>query len=98
MGSYNEAEAKATPKAKSSKQLKAAGAKKCKMSLEDFAKQAAPLTVRIGDIPLMGTVKAPFSTGSFGWYVNGKTQIKVGDTLLDVQVGCNITVVGSKPE
>ena len=37
-----------------------------------------------------------FSTGSFGWYLNGKTTIDVDGTPVSVQIGMNMTVVGSK--
>ena len=37
-----------------------------------------------------------FSTGSFGWYVNGKASIVVDGKPIQCQVGMNITVVGSK--
>jgi len=37
-----------------------------------------------------------FSTGSFGWYYNGKTTVMVDGKPLSVQVGLNLTVVGSK--
>lgn len=37
-----------------------------------------------------------FSTGSFGWYLNGKTVVTVDGKPLNVQVGLNLTVVGSK--
>jgi hypothetical protein len=37
-----------------------------------------------------------FSTGSFGWNVNAKTVIEVGGRRLPVQVGLNLTVIGSK--
>ena len=37
-----------------------------------------------------------FSTGSLGWYVNGKTSIKVGDVPCSVQIGFNLTIVNSK--
>jgi hypothetical protein len=40
--------------------------------------------------------KREFSTGSFGWYLNGKTTITVDGKPLNVQVGLNLTVVGSK--
>jgi hypothetical protein len=40
--------------------------------------------------------KREFSTGSFGWYYNGKTTIMVDGKLLSVQIGMNLTVVGSK--
>ena len=37
-----------------------------------------------------------FSTGSFGWYLNGKTVIEVDGKAISVQIGANFTVVGSK--
>ena len=37
-----------------------------------------------------------FSTGSLGWYLNGKTIVKVGDKPVTVQIGLNMTIVGSK--
>lgn len=42
---------------------------------------------------IAGTTMAPFSTGSFGWNVNAKLVTPQGDTL---QVGINVTVIGSK--
>ena len=40
-------------------------------------------------------VKA-FSTGSFGWYLNGKTTVMVDGKAVSVQIGLNLTLVGSK--
>jgi hypothetical protein len=40
--------------------------------------------------------KREFSTGSFGWYYNGKINIIVDGKPLSVQIGLNLTVVGSK--
>ena len=37
-----------------------------------------------------------FSTGSFGWYLNGKTVIEIDGKAVSVQIGMNMTVVGSK--
>ena len=37
-----------------------------------------------------------FSTGSLGWYLNGKTALKVGENPVAVQIGLNLTIVGSK--
>lgn len=37
-----------------------------------------------------------FATGSFGWNANEKLVLQIGDKLVKVQVGLNITVVGSK--
>ena len=37
-----------------------------------------------------------FSTGSFGWYVNAKAPVTIDGKTVQVQVGMNLTVVGSK--
>jgi hypothetical protein len=37
-----------------------------------------------------------FSTGSFGWYINGKTVVQVDGKSVSVQIGMNMTIVGSK--
>ncbi len=37
-----------------------------------------------------------FSTGSLGWYLTGKTSLKVGEKSVSVQIGMNLTIVGSK--
>ena len=37
-----------------------------------------------------------FSTGSLGWFLNGKTVIEVNGVKVTVQVGLNMTIVGSK--
>ena len=37
-----------------------------------------------------------FATGSLGWYLNGKANIKVGEKSVSVQIGMNLTIVGSK--
>jgi hypothetical protein len=67
----------------------------CPISRNDFRANAKPVTVKIGEIPLQAEVKE-FSTGSLGWYLNGKTMIDVGGTAVSVQIGLNLTIVGSK--
>lgn len=67
----------------------------CPISRSDFRSKAKPVVVKIGDIPLQADVKE-FSTGSLGWYLNGKTTIDVGGTPVSVQIGMNLTIVGSK--
>ncbi len=37
-----------------------------------------------------------FSTGSLGWYLNKKMEIDVGGVKVPVQIGLNLTIVGSK--
>ena len=67
----------------------------CPISRDDFRSKAKAVTVKIGEVPLQADVKE-FSTGSLGWYLNGKTTIDVGGTPVSVQIGMNLTIVGSK--
>src|ERR1700736_3246905 len=67
----------------------------CPISRSDFKTKAKPVTVTINNVPLQAEVKE-FSTKSLGWYLNGKTTIDVGGTLVSVQIGMNLTIVGSK--
>lgn len=70
-------------------------AKSCAISRKAFEGAAKPVKVEINGNAMMAEVKQ-FSTGSFGWYLNGKTVIDVGGTPVSVQIGMNLTVVGSK--
>ena len=67
----------------------------CPISRADFRARARPVTVTINGVPMQAEVKE-FSTGSLGWYLNGKTMIDVGGTSVSVQIGMNLTIVGSK--
>ena len=67
----------------------------CPLSLSQFQEQAEPLKIVINGQEMLAEVKS-FSTGSFGWYLNGKTMITVDGKHLSVQIGMNMTVVGSK--
>jgi hypothetical protein len=67
----------------------------CPLTRSEFLAGAKPVTVTINNVPLQAEVRE-FSTGSLGWYLNGKTSIDVGGTLVSVQIGMNLTVVGSK--
>ena len=67
----------------------------CPVSRADFRAKAKPVSVTINNASLIAPVKE-FSTGSFGWYLNGKTTIEVDGVPVAVQIGLNLTVVGSK--
>lgn len=67
----------------------------CPVSLSTFVEKAEPLKVVINGQEMLAEVKS-FSTGSFGWYINGKTIVTVDGKPLSVQIGMNLTVVGSK--
>jgi len=67
----------------------------CPITRADFRTRAKPVTVTIAGVPLVAEVKE-FSTGSLGWYLNGKTTVDVDGTPVSVQIGLNLTIVGSK--
>ena len=67
----------------------------CPISRSDFRTKARPVTVAINNVPLQAEVKE-FSTGSLGWYLNGKTVIEIDGTPVQVQLGLSLTIIGSK--
>ena len=67
----------------------------CPLSQSQFMSKAEPLKIGINGQEMLAEVKA-FSTGSFGWYLNGKTTIMVDGKAVSVQIGMNLTIVGSK--
>ena len=69
--------------------------KSCPITKEDFFAKAEPLKVEIAGIPMIAEPKA-FSTGSYGWYLNAKTTVIIDGKAVPVQIGANLTVVGSK--
>ena len=67
----------------------------CPITRKHFQEHAKPVEVTVNGIPLLAEVKE-FSTGSLGWYLSGKTTIPIGGTPVSVQIGLNLTIVGSK--
>ena len=67
----------------------------CSVTRAEFLEKAQPVEVVINGIPMTAEVKE-FSTGSLGWYLTGKTNLKVGEKSVSVQIGMNLTIVGSK--
>jgi hypothetical protein len=67
----------------------------CPISREQFRAHAKQVPITIAGQPLAADVKE-FSTGSLGWYLNGKTNIEIDGVLVSVQIGLNLTIVGSK--
>jgi hypothetical protein len=67
----------------------------CSVTRPEFLNDAKPVEITINGIPMTADVKE-FSTGSLGWYLNGKTNVKVGEKWVSVQIGMNLTIVGSK--
>ena len=69
----------------------------CPVSREQFVTKAKPVAVLISGVPMVATQRE-FSTGSVGWYLNGKTVIEVDGVPVAVQVGVTLTAIGSKPD
>ena len=67
----------------------------CPVTRQQFVDGAKPVEVVINGNKMTAHPKE-FSTGSLGWYLNGKTTIDIGGTLVSVQIGLNLTIVGSK--
>jgi hypothetical protein len=67
----------------------------CPISRADFRSKAKAVQVTINNVPHLAPVKE-FSTGSLGWYLNGKTTIEIDGVPVAVQIGLNLTIVGSK--
>ena len=67
----------------------------CPITRAQFRAKAKPVPVTIAGATHEAEVKE-FSTGSLGWYLNGKTTIDVDGTPVSVQIGLNLTIVGSK--
>lgn len=67
----------------------------CPLTKTQFIEKAEPLKIVVNGQELVAD-KKEFSTGSFGWYQNGKVVVTVDGKPVTVQVGLNLTVVGSK--
>jgi hypothetical protein len=67
----------------------------CPITRSDFRAKARPVKIVINGVEQDAEVKE-FSTGSLGWYLNGKVSIDIDGQRVPVQVGMNLTVVGSK--
>lgn len=67
----------------------------CSVTRAQFREQAKAVEIIINGVPMLAEVKE-FSTGSLGWYLNGKSTVKIGETPVTVQIGLNLTIVGSK--
>lgn len=65
------------------------------VSKTQFMEKAEPVKIVLNGNEMLAE-RREFSTGSFGWYLNGKTTITVDGKPCNVQVGLNLTVVGSK--
>jgi hypothetical protein len=67
----------------------------CPVTREEFQAHAKPLTIKVGDKEFTAGPRQ-FSTGSLGWNVNDKMTVEINGKIVTLQVGMNLTVVGSK--
>jgi hypothetical protein len=67
----------------------------CPVTRAQFLEHATGLTVTINNVPMLAEARE-FATGSLGWYLNGKTVVEIDGKPVSVQIGLNLTVVGSK--
>jgi hypothetical protein len=67
----------------------------CPLTKTEFKEKAQPIPVDIGGVKMFAEPKE-FSTGSFGWYLSGKATLLVDGKPVQVQVGANLAVIGSK--
>ena len=67
----------------------------CPITRGEFREHAESLDVQIGDRSYTAEVKE-FSTGSLGWHLNGKHPAVINGKRCTVQIGLNLTLVGSK--
>lgn len=67
----------------------------CPVTRAEFQSKAQTVRVMIGDREYVAQPKE-FSTGSLGWNINDKIPIEIGGKSVTVQIGLNLTVVGSK--
>lgn len=68
----------------------------CSVSKAQFVSNAKGLSATVAGVPVAIPAKL-FSTGSFGWYGNGKVPVQLADgTIVEAQLGLTLTVIGSK--
>jgi len=67
----------------------------CPITRAEFREKAQPVAITINDVPMQAPPRE-FSTGSLGWNLNSKTTMDIGGIPVTVQIGMNITLVGSK--
>jgi hypothetical protein len=67
----------------------------CPITRKEFRDGAKPLTIVIEGNSMTADPKE-FSTGSLGWYLNNKANVEIDGKRVTVQIGMNLTIVGSK--
>jgi hypothetical protein len=76
--------------------------RECKISRGQFRKAARALKAVVqqygssDELARVMLTPKEFSTNSLGWYGNDKISVEVDGVLVDIQVGINFTIIGSK--
>ena len=68
----------------------------CPITREQFTTYAKGVVVTLPDGQKLLLDARQFSTGSLGWYANGKVTVDVAGVQVKCQVGFQLTVIGSK--
>jgi hypothetical protein len=67
----------------------------CPVTRTEFTTHAKTLHIKVGEKEFVATPRE-FSTGSLGWNVNDKMVVEINGKPVTLQIGMNLTVVGSK--
>lgn len=67
----------------------------CPITLQEFRDGAKDVKVTLNGESVSAEVKE-FSTGSLGWFFGGKVTVEINGVKVKVQVGLNMTIIGSK--
>jgi hypothetical protein len=67
----------------------------CPITRQEFLEHAKELPVQLDGVSLTAEVKE-FSTRSLGWHINAKDFVTLNGKQVKVQIGLNVTIVGSK--
>lgn len=67
----------------------------CPVTRTEFRKHAKPIDIVINGQPFQAMPRV-FSTQGFGYHLNPKIVLMVGDVPMECQVGLNITGIKSK--
>ena len=71
-------------------------AKACPITRAEFRENAQALMKIVINGKEYDAEKKEFSTGSLGWNLNAKVTVEIAGKPVSVQIGLNMTLVGSK--
>jgi hypothetical protein len=68
----------------------------CPITREQFIDDAAQMPIKIGDSGVLTADPREFSSGSLGWFANGKVTVIIDGVAVKCQFSGSLTVIGSK--